>query len=101
MHADEQTADSQFAVIILIYIVARECFYMVDNQIPASKIEISNTTINAFDSNITDNPLQTISELDFDVVVYPCHSIKGALLLVGAVTDFYNCDVYLCLHSPI
>ena len=81
MHSDKQSADPElrFTEGFFFNIISMQLIYLVDYQIPSSKIEVADTEVNTPDTCICYNVLKSLCELQIYVVEYSSHQLSKPL----------------------
>lgn len=85
MHSDEQTADTELRLPrrFFLNVITGQIIYLVDNQIPPSKIKVANTEIHTLDACVCYYILKSLSELQVYIVEYSSHQPSQPLTPYG------------------
>lgn len=81
MHSDKQTTDTELRLPrrFFLDIITGQIIYLVDNQIPTTKIKVANTEVHTLDTCVCYNVLKPLCELQVYIVEYSSHQLSQPL----------------------
>lgn len=85
MHTNKQTTSAEDAIILFIYIITRQLVNLIDNQIPTTEIEITDTKIDSSNTHIGNDTLKTLRKFCFYIVVNLSHLIFVKIILATKI----------------